>query len=57
MSRPIAELYSLNADISDRIFDNFAKAIGTEGAEHAGSCKLNNLLAELMLYCLQVYLY
>ena len=57
MSRPIAGLYSRNADISDRISDNFAKAIGTEETEHAGSCKLNNLLAELMLYYLQVYLY
>ena len=28
-----------------------------EESEHAGSCKLNNLLAELMLYYLQVYLY
>ena len=55
--RPIVGLYSQTADISDRISDNFVKATGTEETEHAGSCKLNNLLAELMLYYLQVYLY
>ena len=47
----------MSADTSIMIFDIFAEVTGIQESEHAGSCKLNNFLAELMLYYLQAYLY